>query len=233
MIYTIRLDAPYNKKEDREKFSPVVKHLLQWLEATKYLIFYELSSKVKKYHWQGWFYTDKSMSTTAHAKHIINKYITKNKLPADTWLAHRRTLAKVQQYDDYVRYCAKDNEITHDLGYTKEEIQRILKLGAKAKADFIANTPKKKTIKNILLERTDSLFTDSKWYSHEEHAQKRIFGNSLATTIFRVYAELNVSFDAMLYRRHLQFLINSHIYHWSHDNLLDQYKQLTAEILFS
>ena len=223
-MFTLRLDAPNNANEDKLLYHHHVKILLDYLHAEKYVIFWEKSEKVQKYHWQGWYLSEGKMTATSHAKYIQKQFLSLGLMPQGSWLGTKRSIGEVKDPSKYQKYISKDGSITHSHGYTDKELESFLETGKHAKLEY--EFKKSKTIKTVLAESTAELFGEDIWpYS--------TFYRKLTETILDEYANMNISFDEFLFKRHIHFLINRHKYHPMRNRLLQKYTHLVEDVIIN
>ena len=116
--YTLRLDC-----EDNEANLLVLKKVINWLKSKKYLIFYEISSKVKKPHYQGFIYSTRSFKTRKEKKNRTQFF---NRLG---YKGGSYSMTPVTNYEAYSQYVAKDGNVKLSKGINSDEIEELIRKG--------------------------------------------------------------------------------------------------------
>lgn len=138
MYYTIRIDLSDQKQHLIQDFLFDNRDILK-----KYLIFKEVSEKVKKEHYQG--LIDIDSIDYEKIKKRFHRYFNKQGLKES-----QRSMAKVRNEESYPSYISKDNDLRFNQGFTKEEIEEFHKKSFKK--DKKKNTNREKSHKDGILE---------------------------------------------------------------------------------
>lgn len=123
-VYALRLDSSHDE-DTIQKVNKVIK----WLRSAKYIISHEVSSKVRKPHYQGIVYSTRELTTRAHKK---NKSQFFNRLG---FRGNDYSLSPVKSIEDYSQYIGKDNNVITYKGFTDKEVQTYIAKGVKRKKE--------------------------------------------------------------------------------------------------
>lgn len=109
MIVAIRLDKLNDDDSDK------LKNFLENYEDIKYVVYYEISDKVKKPHYQGYIECDSDKYSDIKEPFL--------ELFRPTHTRYQRSFTPARKVEDYMIYVSKDKNLQFQKGYTEEYIK--------------------------------------------------------------------------------------------------------------